>query len=193
MEFPLVQLELPSWLSLRFEDDSTVWTTREERMHLVIELARANVKKRTGGPFGAAIFERDTGKLIAPGVNLVTSSHCSVAHAEIIAIMIAQQHRKHFDLGAPGLPPCELVTSCEPCAMCLGAIPWSGIRSLVCGARDEDARQIGFDEGAKPVEWIAELQRRDICVYRDILRNEAVKELIDYRDQGGLIYNSREG
>ena len=41
----------------------------------------------------------------------------------------------------------EMVASTQPCAMCLGATPWSGIRRLVCGARDEDAEEIGFDEG----------------------------------------------
>jgi tRNA(Arg) A34 adenosine deaminase TadA len=47
-----------------------------------------------------------------------------------------------------------MVVSTEPCALCLGAIPWSGIRRLVCGARDEDARSIGFDEGEKVPYWI---------------------------------------
>jgi hypothetical protein len=30
-----------------------------------------------------------------------------------------------------------------------GAVPWSGVRRLACGARDEDASDIGFDEGPK--------------------------------------------
>ena len=58
-------------------------------MRLAIELSRLNIQHGTGGPFGAAIFERETGRLLAPGVNLVTSLDCSVFHAEMVAIMVA--------------------------------------------------------------------------------------------------------
>ena len=45
-----------------------------------------------------------------------------------------------YDLGGLGDGRAfELVTTTEPCAMCLGAIPWSGLSSVVCGARDQDA------------------------------------------------------
>jgi tRNA(Arg) A34 adenosine deaminase TadA len=68
----------------------------------------------------------------------------------MVAIMIAQKILGNFDLGDASVPAYELVTSTEPCAMCLGATPWSGVRGLVCGARDEDASAVGFDEGSKP-------------------------------------------
>ena len=84
-------------------------------------------------------------------MNLVVPSGCSVAHAEMVAIMIAQQVVGDFDLGGEGKPVCELVASTEPCAMCFGAKPWSGVRSLLCEARDEDARSVGFDEGGEAV------------------------------------------
>ena len=73
--------------------------------------------------------------------------------------------------------------------MCLGAVPWSGVSRLICAARDEDARKIGFDEGSKPANWITELEKRRITILRDILRPEAVKVLETYRSSGGLIYN----
>ena len=75
--------------------------------------------------------------------------------------------------------------------MCLGAIPWSGIASLVCGARDEDARKIGFDEGDKPEQWWELFKSRNIQVTRDILRHEATSVMQKYIDQGGIIYNGR--
>ena len=159
-------------------------------MELAIELAAKNIK-HDGGPFGAAIFERQTGKLIAPGINLVMQTNCSIVHAEIVALVLAQQKIGNFDLGAEGLPEFELVSSTEPCAMCLGALPWSGIRSLVCGARDEDARSIGFDEGEKPVLWIEALESRSIKVTRDILRDTSKAVLQQYVDEGGIIYNGR--
>ncbi len=162
-------------------------------MRLAVELSRLNVRNDTGGPFGAAIFERETGRLLAPGVNLVVGSGCSVFHAEMVAIMVAQKVVGTFDLGADNLPSYELVTTTEPCAMCLGATPWSGVRHLVCGARDEDARAVGFDEGSKTSEWVGALEDRGITVQQDVLREEAVAVLREYAERGGEIYNSRQG
>ena len=102
-------------------------------MRLAIDLARENAS-HGGGPFGAILVEAESGRVVAPGVNLVVPLNCSMAHAEMVAISIAQQLERSHDLGASGLPALQLVTSTEPCAMCLGAIPWSGITSLVCGA-----------------------------------------------------------
>jgi tRNA(Arg) A34 adenosine deaminase TadA len=147
MRFPAVTLRLPAWVEDLLAEEGRVYPTVEDRMRLAIELSRCNRQHATGGPFRAAIFERETGRLLAPGVNLVTSLECSVFHAEMVAIMIAQSVAGDFDLGGPGHPPYELVASTQPCAMCLGATPWSGVRRLVCGARDEDAEEAGFDEG----------------------------------------------
>ncbi len=115
-----------------------------------------------------------------------------IPHAEIVAIMVAQKIMGTFDLGAAGLPPLELVSSTEPCAMCLGAVVWSGVRRLVCGARDGDARAIGFDEGPKPDDWIAALKARGIAVRRDVGRQAAMGVLKHYVACGGLVYNARQ-
>ena len=162
-------------------------------MLFAIELASINVARGTGGPFGAAVFERPTWRLVAVGVNLVESTRCSHAHAEMVALANAQQAVGRFDLGAAGHPTHELVTSCEPCAMCYGAIPWTGVRSVLCGARASDAEAIGFDEGAKPKNWVAELKQRRITVVRDVCRKEAAAVLQEYKKGGGAIYGSRKG
>ena len=193
MRFPGVTLRLPGWVEELISGGNQLYPTAGDRMRLAVELARLNVQSGTGGPFGAAIFERESGRLLAPGVNLVVGSGCSVFHAEIVAIMVAQKVVGTFDLGGEGLPPYELVTSTEPCAMCLGATPWSGVRGLVCGARDEDARAVGFDEGAKMSEWARSLEGRGISVELDVLREEAAAVLWEYAELGGEIYNSRQG
>lgn len=193
MSFPQVTLVLPGWVEELLPDPERTYPTEEDRMRLVVELSRLNVERGTGGPFGAAIFERETGRLLAPGMNLVVPSSCSVAHAEMVAIMIAQQVAGDFDLGSEGKPAYELYASTEPCAMCFGAIPWSGVRGLLCGARDEDARAVGFDEGAKLPDWITALEERGIPVKRDVLREDAARVLRDYANSGGEIYNSRQG
>jgi len=183
-----IVLRLPEWLHAMAPRGESTFVSAESKMRFAIDLARQNIERRTGGPFGAAVFEADSGKLVSVGVNLVEASNCSLAHAEMIATAMAQQTVECYDLGANGVY--ELVTSVEPCAMCLGAIPWSGLRRIVCGAHGEDAAAIGFDEGAKPADWVGELRKRGIEVTQDVLREEAQAVLQQYAQSGGLIYNA---
>ena len=193
MRFPSVTLRLPDWIGEVIVDSDLTYPTIEDRMRLAVELSRESIHRGTGGPFGAAIFDRETNRLLAPGVNLVLSSGYSFAHAEMVAIMVAQQLVGDFDLGGEGQPSYELVASTEPCSMCFGALPWSGVRHLVCGARGEDAEAVGFDEGTKLTEWVRSLEERGITVERDVLRNEAASVLREYAERGGEIYNARQG
>jgi tRNA(Arg) A34 adenosine deaminase TadA len=191
MLFPDFVLRLPAWISEALSSTPRVFPTTEEKMRLAIRLSRLNVEHGTGGPFGAAIFDVQTQTLIAPGVNLVVPMNCSVLHAEIVAIMMAQQKIQHYDLSVIEGSSFELVTSTEPCSMCFGALPWSGVRSLVCGARDEDARQIGFEEGPKLLNWTLALRERGILVLQDVCRQEAAEVLNQYGRNAGIIYNAR--
>ncbi len=177
---------LPQWFKRQAVKPRTI-PTIEERMEFVISLARANIGHRTGGPFGAAVFDA-AGNLVSAGVNLVETANCSILHAEIVAIALAQKALGRYDLSEDRRFVYELVTATEPCAMCFGAVPWSGIKRLVCGARDADARAIGFDEGPKLVRWQAALAERGITVVRDVLRKEAAAVLNDYKAAGGIIY-----
>ncbi len=130
---------------------------------------------------------RSSGELVAAGVNRVVADAAPIAHAEIVAIAAAGQTLGTWDLRSTGA--FVLVTSAEPCAMCMGAVPWSGVRSLVIGARDADARSAGFDEGNKPADWHEHLQSVGIEVTRDVLRAEAAAILHDYAAGGGPIYS----
>ncbi len=189
MQFPELHLQLPNWFTAFLPEPEYVLPNLQDRMQFVIDLARKNIEHRTGGPFGAAVFEIPDGKLIAPGVNLVESSNCSLAHAEMVALSLTQQQLSTFDLAHDPNISYELVTSTEPCAMCLGAIGWSGVKQVICGARDQDARAIGFDEGAKPANWIASLESRGMKVVCDVLRPQARDVLQQYQQMAGLIYN----
>jgi hypothetical protein len=80
-----LQLTLPDWIADAV-DAERVYVDDEARVGLAIDLARANVERKTGGPFGAAIFSED-GKLISVGVNRVIPTNCSIAHAEMMAYM----------------------------------------------------------------------------------------------------------
>jgi tRNA(Arg) A34 adenosine deaminase TadA len=187
----LIQFELPKWL-LRYQQSYQNTTDIEAQMDFLIDVSRLNIQYDSGGPFAAAVFEIDTGKLVALGVNLVTSKKLSILHAEMVALSMAQQTRGHYDLGA-AKPDLSLVTTCEPCAMCFGAIPWSGVRQVVSGATDADARAIGFDEGPKPDDWQKALEDRHIKVISGVHRDKAAAVLRAYVNQGGMLYNSRQG
>jgi tRNA(Arg) A34 adenosine deaminase TadA len=190
--YPGLVVSVPDWVCDLVDAAPRSLRTPEERMRLAISLARESAG-HGGGPFGAIVVEDASGRIVAPGVNLVVPLSCSLAHAETVAIAIAQQATGSYDLSAPGLPAMQLVTSTEPCAMCLGAIPWSGVKSLACGATGDDAEKVGFDEGAKPRRWPEALEERGIHVTRGVCRDEAAAVLRDYAEGGGLIYNGGGG
>ena len=191
VSFPSLTLQLPPWVDEVVRNIAgagpRALATDEERMRLAIALSARSVDEG-GGPFGACVFDSD-GQLVAPGVNLVVPAGTSIAHAEMVALALAQQVVGSFDLGASDARR-ELVTSTEPCAQCFGAVPWSGVRRVVCGASTEDAESIGFDEGPKPERWVEELNRRGIEVRRGVLRTQAHAVLRSYAERGGPIYNA---
>ena len=188
MKPPELTIRLPEWVAEYLDQSSKIFPCIEDRMDFVIELSRKNIENQTGGPFGAAVFD-ETGRLIAPGINMVIPANCSIFHAEMVAIALAQKVLGRFDISNGGKFDFDLVATTEPCAMCFGAIPWSGVHRLVCGARGEDAQAIGFDEGPKLKNWTAALSDRGIDVIRDVHREKAAAVLNDYLKSGGLIYN----
>ena len=178
---------LPEWLDRFIAEWTEPLDSVEQRMALAIALSSENVKHHTGGPFGAIVVECRTGQLLGAGVNLVTALELSIAHAEMVAVSLAQSAAGNWNLGAEG--EVELVTSCEPCAMCFGAVPWSGVRSMIWGADKEDAEAAGFDEGDKPTDWAQSLERRGIRTQGGVLREEAAAVLAHYSKKDGAIYH----
>lgn len=158
-------------------------------MRLAIELSRQNVLQGTGGPFGAAIFEANSNRLVSVGVNSVERLSNSLLHAEVMALMLAEASVQSFSLGCNEKTSHELVTSCAPCAMCLGAIHWSGVRKVSCGASGKDARDNGFDEGPVFPESYQYLQQRGLTLVTGVLRDDARAVLELYRQRDGNVYN----
>lgn len=181
------ELGLPAWLDAFVSDWKDPLDTVEQRMALAVALAAENVRQHTGGPFGAIVVEEPTGRLLGVGVNLVTTLELSLAHAEMVAFSLAQSAIGNWNLGAECKT--QLVTSCEPCAMCFGAVPWSGVQSIVWGAGREDAEAAGFDEGDKPTDWVESLERRGISTQGGVLQQEAAAVLKRYAKKEGAIYH----
>jgi tRNA(Arg) A34 adenosine deaminase TadA len=181
-----LHLTLPLWLRDKF-DESRLYADDDAKIALAIELALGNVENRGGGPFGAAIFTGE-GRLVAVGVNRVVPQNCSVAHAEMMAYMLAQQRLQRFRLNEDG-SRFILATSAQPCCQCYGATIWAGIDELLIGARSADVEELSeFDEGPLPADWVGELQKRGIVVRRDIRRDEARQVFVRYRELGGAAY-----
>lgn len=182
-----VTVTLPEWVASTV-DFERLYRTDGERMRLAIRLSRENVERGTGGPFGAAVFERQSGRLVAVGVNEVMPLRNSTVHAEILALQCAEQRVRSYSLHEAGAEH-DLFTSCAPCAMCLGATLWSGVTRLVAAADREDAERAAFDEGPVFAESYAYLRARGIAVVRGFLREEAAAVIEQYRRLGGVAYN----
>ncbi|MGP4020054.1 nucleoside deaminase [Saccharopolyspora sp. 5N708] len=112
----------------------------QDWMARAIELATTNVDSG-GGPFGALIIRK--GEIIATGTNQVTVDLDPTAHAEVTAIRNACRV-----LGTFRLTGCVLVTSCEPCPMCLASALWARVDRVLFAADRDDAADAGFDDRA---------------------------------------------
>tara|TARA_Y100001970_G_C14137597_1_gene805198 strand:+ start:123 stop:716 length:594 start_codon:yes stop_codon:yes gene_type:complete len=185
-------VDQPEWLPVEEKSCSEIYATTEERMALVIRFSELNVRFETGGPFAAAVFESETGRLVSVGVNQVISSKLSFAHAEVCALSLAQRRLGNFDLGARDTPAHQLVVNWAPCVMCYGAAIWSGITSLVTNSGPEMEEITGFDEGPLHPEWREQLHARGIIVREGVMREKALAVFRRYRDSGAPVYNARE-
>ncbi len=187
-------LSLPQWAIDEHARLPSHMRTIEERMAAVIRFSRLNFENGTGGPFAAGVFERDSGKLVVIGVNRVVPSNCSSAHAEVMALSLAQQALGTYDLGGAGMPVYQFVVNWRPCAMCYGATLWSGVRSLVIAGSGPELESItGFDEGPIHPQWDEELAKRGVELTNNVLREEALAVYRDFAASGKLVYNGRGG
>ncbi|QDS88397.1 Guanine deaminase [Rosistilla ulvae] len=187
-----LNFSMPDWAVQQIAAEPSHFPDLSSRMELVIGYARRNFRHATGGPFAAGVFEKESGRLVAIGLNRVVPCHASIAHAEMIAISLAQQTLGTYDLGGADLPEHQLVVNGRPCAMCFGAIPWSGIRSVAIAASGEQIESItGFDEGPIHPHWQHELRRRGIEVIEEVMADKACQMFRDFVAAGGEIYNGR--
>ena len=191
MLYAQVHLTLPAWVHDAV-DTSRAYASDADKVALAILLSKHNVEAQSGGPFGAAVFGPDD-RIISVGVNRVVPQATSLAHAENMAYMLAQQRtqrpRLNRDADDQPVGPITLATSSQPCCQCYGATVWAGVDRLLIGARAEDVEALTeFDEGPLPADWVGELGKRGIQVVRDIERDAACAVLRMYGERGGANY-----
>jgi len=102
MLYAQIHLTLPAWIHDAI-DPQTVCVDDEAKIAFAIELSRQNIAHESGGPFGAAVFDEASGRLIGLGVNRVLQQNCSVAHAEMMACMTAQSRMQRSRLNEDGM------------------------------------------------------------------------------------------
>lgn len=95
-------------------------------------------------PFGALLATAD-GRIAAEAENTCITAHDVTGHAETNLVSLASQRFEPEELAGM-----TLVTSCEPCAMCSGAIYWSGIASVVYGLSEEALLELTGDDPENP-------------------------------------------
>jgi tRNA(Arg) A34 adenosine deaminase TadA len=188
--------ELPGWVADELADLPELLAGDEDRMRVVNTLAARNYVEGSGGPFAALVVQRDTGRLVSAGVNVVLASGLSSTHAEVVALSLAQVRLGGWDLGADGGPAHELVVNWRPCVMCYGAVLWSGVRRLViAGDGPELEKLTGFDEGPMRPDWDEQFEHRGIAVSAGVLRDEAMAVFAAYGEYvastGAVVYNAR--
>jgi len=191
MLYAQIHLTLPAWVHDAV-DAARAYPSDAEKVGLAIALSKHNIEAGTGGPFGAAVFGPDD-RILAVGVNRVVPHACSVAHAEMMAYMLAQGRTQRLRLNRDAddnpIGPITLATSSQPCCQCYGATVWAGIDRLLIGARSEDVEALTpFDEGPLPADWVGELNKRGIEVVRDVAREAARAVLRAYGASGGAKY-----
>ena len=120
-------------------------------------------------PVGCVIVQ--DGEIIARGHNLTETMKDPTVHAEMNALRDAAKK-----LGGWRLPGCSLYVTCEPCAMCAGAMVWARIEELYIGTDDPKAGACGS------VLDVAENKalNHQVSVHRGILKDECSRIMKDF-------------
>jgi tRNA(Arg) A34 adenosine deaminase TadA len=131
---------------------------------------------RAGGnhPFGALLADELGVTLLEAGNTVVTGRDCT-GHAELNLVRLASAR-----LDRATLLRCTLYTSTEPCAMCAGAIFWSGIGRVVFGLSEERLLELaggGSEESFLflPCREVFARGHRPVEVVGPLLEDEAAK------------------
>ena len=135
--------------------------SHEQFMLRAIELAKANPRH----PFGAVIVDNETQVIVAEGVN--RSNGNPILHGEIDAINNCAAS------GPTEWQRLTLYTTAEPCPMCMSAILWSGISTVVFGTSIPTLKQVGWNQiDIRAADVVAKSHRPDCQVIAAVLESD---------------------
>jgi tRNA(Arg) A34 adenosine deaminase TadA len=116
---------------------------RPDHIALLLRCAEISEDARASGntPFGA-LLAGPAGEVLLEQGNVELTDHDATGHAETSLVRAASRRWPKDFLSA-----CTLYTTVEPCAMCAGAVYWSGIGRLVYGIPERRLLELtGADE-----------------------------------------------
>ena len=151
-------------------------------MELAIKRARETMNQNLGGPFGAAVIDKD-GTILSVTSNSVLGDHDPTAHAEVNAIREACKAKGSHDLTG-----CVIYATGHPCPMCLSAIIWANIKTVYYGCTPADAEEIGFRDDFI-YNFIQDgLQDETVLKISEKNRHECLTLFREYHEQAREIY-----
>lgn len=150
-------------------------TDDKKYMDIAIELS-----SQAYYPYGAIIVKDN--KIIGRSDSKTTVSESAFSHAELRAIEDAMDNLGGH-LCAEGGKDCTIYSSCEPCAMCMGAILYTGIERLVYGATLEDSKECVNDILAHASDVANTCTNRKISITPEFEREQAVKVLKSWKEK----------
>jgi len=155
---------------------TTLLSASETDLKLLRQAIQIAASARAHGnhPFGALIADHE-GNVIATAENTVITAGDVTGHAETNLISRAS---RQFSVDV--LVTATLYTSTEPCAMCAGAIYWSGIGRVVYGLSEEELASFTGDDPqnptlALPARQVLNAGQRKIEVLGPLLTDEAAR------------------
>ena len=112
---------------------------------LRLAIAESQKARDAGNHPFACILVGPDGTVLMTQHNAYMPDHDMTGHAERV-LMTRASTTLPMDL----LRECTIYTSAEPCAMCAGAIYWTGLRRVVFGLTEKDLREITGDHPENP-------------------------------------------
>jgi tRNA(Arg) A34 adenosine deaminase TadA len=146
-----------------------------ELMQLAVDAARSGIAKGQS-PFGCAIARDD--KVLAVVHNTVVASTDVTAHAEINALRAACRSVEQIHL-----EDCLVATTCEPCPMCMAALHWARVGTVLFGASIADAESAGFNELRVPAAEVLKIGGSSVQLEPGLLANECRQLFRDWQER----------
>ena len=150
--------------------------TEVDYMRLAIQKAQEGIASGQS-PFGAVIIKE--GEVVAATHNTVWRDSDPTAHAEVNCIRRAASALKTISLHG-----CVMVSTTEPCPMCLSAIHWAKIERVAYGASIADAAAAGFCELYVAAKKLAEMGKSPLRVESGLLREECTALFAQWQAAG---------
>lgn len=119
-------------------------SAKEEQLLRQAIRVSARAVENGNQPFGALLAD-PSGKVILEAENSANTEKDPTAHAETNLVKRAIR-----ELSPEQIATATLYTSCEPCAMCSGAMYWGGINRMVYAMSEADLLGLTGDHTANP-------------------------------------------